>query len=66
MRLIGKNPQSEMNKISRECAIILVSHDVEMLLQHAKSVAFVNGTLRFHGGTDIPASWLDEESSPLE
>lgn len=65
-RRFGNRLYDLLDKISRECAIILVSHDVEMLLQHAKSVAFVNGTLRFHGGTDIPASWLDEESSPLE
>ena len=65
-RRFGNRLYDLLDKISRECAIILVSHDVEMLLQHAKSVAFVSGTLRFHGGTDIPASWLDEEPSPLE
>ena len=61
-RCFGSRLYELLDEINRDCAIILVSHDVEVLLRHAKSVTFVNGTLHYHAGTDIPRAWLGESS----
>ena len=63
-RHFGNRLYGLLDEINRDCAVILVSHDVEVLLQHAKSVAFINGTLRYHEGAGIPRAWLDESPFP--
>ena len=35
---------SLLEEINRECAIILVSHDISTVLQNVKSIACINGT----------------------
>ncbi|MCR8917279.1 MULTISPECIES: metal ABC transporter ATP-binding protein [Bacteroides] len=49
-----------LEEINRECAIILVSHDIATVLHHAKSIAFVNGTLHYHPDTQVSQEWLEE------
>lgn len=45
--------------LNRQCAIILVSHDIGTVLQQVKSIACVNGTLDYHPDTGITAEWLE-------
>lgn len=45
--------------INRQCAVILVSHDIGTILQQVKSIACVNGTLDYHPDTAITAEWLE-------
>jgi zinc transport system ATP-binding protein len=35
-------------EINEECAVVLISHDIGMLLQHVKSIAHIHGTLRYY------------------
>lgn len=51
---------SLLEEINGECAVILVSHDISTVLTHAKNIAYVNGTLRYHSGTDISDGWMKE------
>ena len=51
---------SLLEEINGECAIVLVSHDISTVLTHAKNIAYVNGTLRYHSGTDISDGWMKE------
>lgn len=48
-----------LKEINHERAIILVSHDIGTILQYVKAVAYVNETLDYHPGTEIPAEWLE-------
>ncbi len=40
-----------LEEVNRECAVILVSHDMTAVLRHTKSVAYVNGTLHYYPET---------------
>ena len=56
-----------LEKINKERAIILVSHDIGTVLQNVKTIACVNETLDYHPDTEIPAGWLDEHfGCPIE
>ena len=56
-----------LEDINRECAIVLVSHDIGTVLQNVKTIACVNGTLDYHTDTEIPAEWLEEHfGCPIE
>lgn len=58
---------SLLEEINRECAIILVSHDIGTVLQNVKSIACINGTLDYHPDTEVPAEWLEEHfGCPIE
>lgn len=53
--------------INRECAIILVSHDIGTVLQQVKSIACVNETLDYHPDTGISGEWLERNfNCPIE
>lgn len=53
--------------INRECAIILVSHDIGTVLQQVKSIACVNETLDYHPDTGISEEWLERNfNCPIE
>ena len=45
--------------LNRECAIILVSHDIGTVLRQVKSIACVNETLDYHPDTGITPEWLE-------
>lgn len=54
-------------EINKECAIILVSHDIGTVLQQVKSIACVNETLDYHPDTDITGEWLEHNfNCPIE
>lgn len=54
-------------EINKECAIILVSHDIGTVLQQVKSIACVNETLYYHPDTDITGEWLEHNfNCPIE
>lgn len=54
-------------EINKECAIILVSHDIGTVLQQVKSIACVNETLDYHPDTGITTEWLERNfHCPIE
>ncbi len=54
-------------EINRECAIILISHDIGTVLQQVKSIACVNETLDYHPDTGITEEWLERNfNCPIE
>lgn len=56
-----------LTEINRECAIILVSHDIGTVLQQVKSIACVNETLDYHPDTGISTEWLERNfNCPIE
>ena len=56
-----------LSDLNRECAIILVSHDIGTVLQQVKSIACVNGTLDYHPDTGITTEWLEKHyPCPIE
>lgn len=56
-----------LTEINKECAIILVSHDIGTVLQQVKSIACVNETLDYHPDTGITTEWLEKNfNCPIE
>lgn len=56
-----------LEEINRECAVILVSHDIGTILQQVKSVACVNETLDYHPDTGVTEEWLERNfNCPIE
>ena len=56
-----------LGELNRECAIILVSHDIGTVLQQVKSIACVNETLDYHPDTGITTEWLERNfQCPIE
>lgn len=56
-----------LEEINKECAIILVSHDIGTVLQNVKSIACVNETLDYHPDTEVTEEWLEKNfHCPIE
>lgn len=56
-----------LTEINKECAIILVSHDIGTVLQQVKSIACVNESLDYHPDTGITGEWLEKNfHCPIE
>lgn len=54
-------------EINKDCAIILVSHDIGTVLQQVKSIACVNETLDYHPDTGVTEEWLERNfHCPIE
>ena len=54
-------------EINKDCAIILVSHDIGTVLQQVKSIACVNETLDYHPDTVVTTEWLEKNfNCPIE
>ena len=54
-------------EINKDCAIILVSHDIGTVLQQVKSIACVNETLDYHPDTGVTKEWLERNfNCPIE
>ena len=54
-------------EINKECAIILVSHDIGTVLQQVKSIACVNETRDYHPDTGVTTEWLERNfNCPIE
>ena len=68
---IDKRFQEQMYQmlgtINRDCAVIIVSHDIGTILQNVKDVACVNRMLYYHACTEIPEKELQEHfGCPIE
>ena len=56
-----------LQSINKQCAIVLVSHDIGTVLQQVKSIACVNENLDYHPDTEISNQWLEEKfHCPIE
>lgn len=57
-----------LSELNRECAIILVSHDIGTVLQQVKSIACVNHTVDYHPSTEcVTGEWLERNfNCPIE
>lgn len=54
-------------EINKDCAIILVSHDVGTVLQNVKSIACVNESLDYHPDTGVTSEWIEKNfNCPIE
>ena len=54
-------------EINKDCAIILVSHDIGTVLQQENSIACVNEPLDYHPDTGITGEWLERNfNCPIE
>lgn len=54
-------------EINRDCAIVLVSHDIGTVLQNVKTIACVNETLHYHSDTDVTGEWIEQHfQCPIE
>ena len=49
-----------LEDINKDCAIIIVSHDIGTILQKVKSVACVNETLDYHPDLGITSEWIEK------
>ena len=49
-----------LQDINKQCAIVLVSHDIGTVLQQVKSIACINETLDYHPDTEISSEWLEK------
>lgn len=61
---IDKRFQEQMyqtlSDINRDCAIIIVSHDIATVIDNAKHVACVNHTLHYHDTAAMPREKIEE------
>ncbi|MDY3247369.1 MAG: metal ABC transporter ATP-binding protein [Prevotella sp.] len=61
---IDKRFQEQMyqtlSDINRDCAIIIVSHDIATVIDNAKHVACVNRTLHYHDTATMPREKIEE------
>ena len=57
-----------LTEINRQCAVVLVSHDIGTILQQVKQVACVNETLDYHPSTEcVTGEWLETHfDCPIE
>lgn len=46
--------------INKQCAIVIVSHDITEILQNVKHIACVNHNLHYHETADLPKDKLEE------
>lgn len=53
-RRFQKQMYEMLEQINRECAIIIVSHDVAEVLNNVKHIACVNHHLHYHDTADMP------------
>ena len=54
-------------EINKECAIVLVSHDIGTVLQQVKTIACVNETLDYHPTSEVTGEWLEKNfHCPIE
>jgi zinc transport system ATP-binding protein len=58
---------SLLSEINRECAVVLVSHDIGTVLQQVKTIACVNETLDYHPSNEVSSEWLERNfNCPIE
>ena len=59
-RRFQKQMYEMLEQINKECAIIIVSHDVAEVLNNVKHIACVNHHLHYHDTADMPREKLEE------
>nr|MBP7472926.1 ABC transporter ATP-binding protein [Prevotella sp.] len=61
---IDKRFQEQMyemlNEINKQCAIIIVSHDIAEILNNVKHVACVNKHVHYHNSMDMPIDKIEQ------
>lgn len=59
-RRFQKQMYELLEQINKECAIIIVSHDIAEVLNNVKHIACVNHHLHYHATADMPKEKLEE------
>ena len=59
-RRFQKQMYEMLEQINKECAIIIVSHDIAEVLNNVKHIACVNNHLHYHDTADMPREKLEE------
>ncbi len=59
-RRFQKQMYEMLEQINKECAIIIVSHDIAEVLSNVKHIACVNHHLHYHDAADMPREKLEE------
>lgn len=59
-RRFQKQMYEMLEQINKECAIIIVSHDIAEVLHNVKHIACVNHHLHYHDTADMPKEKLEE------
>ena len=59
-RRFQKQMYEMLEQINKECAIIIVSHDIAEVLNNVKHIACVNQHLHYHDTADMPKEKLEE------
>ena len=59
-RRFQKQMYEMLEQINKECAIIIVSHDIAEVLNNVKHIACVNHHLHYHDTADMPREKLEE------
>lgn len=56
-----------LTEVNKQCAVLLVSHDIGTVLQSVKSIACVSGRLDYHPSAEISSTWLEQHlGCPIE
>jgi len=45
-------------EINYRCSIIIISHELESLIDHSKNIAYVDHSLTYHNGPDRTYDWI--------
>lgn len=59
-RRFQKQMYEMLEQINKDCAIIIVSHDIAEVLNNVKHIACVNHHLHYHDTADMPKEKLEE------
>lgn len=59
-RRFQKQMYEMLEQINKECAIVIVSHDIASVINNAKHIACVNHHLHYHSTTEMPKERLEE------
>lgn len=59
-RRFQKQMYEMLEQINKDCAIIIVSHDIAEVLNNVKHIACVNHHLHYHDTADMPREKLEE------
>ena len=59
-RRFQKQMYEMLEQINKDCAIIIVSHDIAEVLNNVKHIACVNHHLHYHNTADMPREKLEE------
>ncbi len=61
----AENLNEILVELNKDMAIILVSHDIGSIISAVKNIACVNGTLHYHGASEISQELLETYNCPV-